>query len=643
MTYPREIYLDDDTEARLASYIEEELSRHLSERGDFVNDLERWQRDYNAAPSTETATFPFQGASTIIIPLAAISIEAIHSRTMTTLFAINQFTVVKAQHKDWSDTTQPLQKFLDHELLNNVKIYGPLNNTILEITKFGSGVIKTGYEKITKTAVRKVKEDSEEEEEFTVIVKQGITVESVPVSRFLMPFAFTDPQTASWCGESHEDTPYTMRQNEVSGLFREKSFEKLRAHFSSTASSSNANSGTEFTKKQQEKDNMIPNWPQSIPWYELWIGFDVDKSEDSPIIDGQPSSNEERLTNNFDKELCVLFHRESKSFLSIRYNWNDDLRRPYLTGNYFPIEHRWNGIGVCKQSEQFQREITTQHRQRLDNATLANVRMIKISKLSGYGPNEPIFPGKMWFVDNMDDVETFQLGEVYSSSYSNESQSLLYHQQRTGINEVNLGMPQVGTPGTATSDLARIQEGNKKFDFVYRNIKTLVNNTIKQSVIGIKQFGPHSLTYYDKVEDGNLVKLFFKQDVELIRHGLLVEISAAGQQENKLLDRNNWQQIASTLTGYYDSLLALAERTGDQQLMLAITNKGLTAATEAMKQYLESFDIKNIDRITFNRAESNGTLPTAPAGAPSGPISPEQITGMAGGNGTAPQYSGAGR
>src|SRR4051812_43857415 len=138
MTYPREIYLDEETEARLASYVEEELSRHLMERGDFVNDLERWQRDYNATPSTEVATFPFQGASTIIIPLAAISIEAVHARTMTTLFALNQFTVVKPMHTDWSNTVQPLQKFLDHELIKNVQVYGPLNNTILEITKFGS-------------------------------------------------------------------------------------------------------------------------------------------------------------------------------------------------------------------------------------------------------------------------------------------------------------------------------------------------------------------------------------------------------------------------------------------------------------------------------------------------------------------------
>jgi hypothetical protein len=45
------------------------------------------------------------------------------------------------------------------------------------------------------------------------------------------------------------------------------------------------------------------------------------------------------------------------------------------------------------------------------------------------------FPGKMWFVDNKDDIDTMQMGEIYPSAYNNESATLQYHQQRSGINE----------------------------------------------------------------------------------------------------------------------------------------------------------------------------------------------------------------
>lgn len=635
--YPRQINLDKDSETRLVNYIEDELMRHSSERGGFLDDLQRWQRDYNAEPSTTEATFPFQGASTLIIPLAAISLEAIHARIMTTLFALNQFTAVKSKHTNWDNTVQPLQKFLDHELIVNAAIYDPINNVVLEIGKFGSGVIKCGYEKITRTAVRPVGDD-DKEEEFTVTVKQGITVDAIPVSRFLMPFIYTNPQTASWCGEEHQSTPYELRIMELSGKVKEGTFKALEAHFKQAGASNTPSSGSEFERSQQEIDNMVPIWPLTVDWVELWMGFDVDKTEEFVAVNGMPAANE-AMSNKYDKEIVVYYHRDSKELMSVRYNQYSDLSRPYETGVYFPIEHRWNGFGVCKQVEQFQREITTQHRQRLDNATLANVRMIKINKLSGYGPNEPIFPGKMWFVDDMDDVQTMQLGEIYSSSYSNESQSLLYAQQRTGINEVNLGMPQVGTPGTATSDLARIQEGNKKFDFVYGNIKKMVNKVIHRSLVGIKLYGPHNESYYDKVEGGDIVRNFFNQDAELIRSGLLVEVTAAGQQENKLLDRQNWQQVTQGLQAYYDGMIALAERTGDQQLMQSIVKNGLTAVTEAAKQFLESFDIKNVDRIVFKEALENGTLFTSPTGADRGNPNSSQATGVGGGNGTVPQFS----
>lgn len=601
--YPREIKLDEDTEQRLIRYLEDELSRHYAERGSSIDNLQMWQSDYWAEPSTSEATFPFRGAATIIIPLAAITVEAIHARVMTTMFALSQFITAKPTSPKWTEHARPVERFLDHKLLREIGIYKPINSSVLEIIKFGTGVAKCGYEKITKTAVREMSDDKEEE--FTVTIKNSATVDSVPFARFLMPFIYQDPQSASWCGEEHEYTPYAMRQMETSGMFAEGTIEKMNAHFNSNPTD-NAASGGEFQHNQETLEQREPIWPERLQTVEIWCGFDVDNTE-KLVVDGMVPR--ESVSNTFDKEIVVHYHRQSRTILSLRYNPYEDLRRPYHTGTYFPVEHRWTGIGVCKQVEQFQKEITTQHRQRIDNATLANCRMLKVSSLSKYGPDEPIFPGKIWFVDNENDVSTFQLGEIYPSAYSNENQSNLYVQQRTGVNEVNLGMPQVGTPGTATSDLARIQEGNKKFDYTYRNIKHFVSEVSRSTVLNIKQFGTRAETYYMNVEGGELVKEFFNEDFQLIKEGLLLEISVAGQQDNKLLDRNNWQQVAQLLTGYYDSMLGLAKAKGDQQMMELIINNGMHAATETMKQILESFDLKNVDRIIVQEAlQQNGGL-----------------------------------
>lgn len=616
MTYPRELILDDDTEERLASYLDEELNNHYAERGRHVEDLMRWQRDYWATPSETKLTFPFTGAANIVIPLSAIAIEAIHARNMTTRFGFKQLISCESLSDEWEDVERPLERFLDIELLDAMRIRGPIGDCYLSATKYGTMIGKTGYEKVVKTAVREIVPGREEE--FDVVVSDGARFDGVSDARFLMPYSATNPQLSPWCGEEHTASPYEIKLLEKGGMFREGTISEkpteegmapletrkgIQAWVKNGDMGMGHEGGKKFDANQRQLEHTEPTWPRTIDWVEIWLGFDVDKS-------------------GIDKEIVVHYHRPSKTMMSIRYNWYSDLRRPYRTGVYFPVEFRWRGIGICKQNEQFQKEITTQHRQRLDNATIVNTRMFKISKLSGYGPKEPIFPGKMWFVDNKDDIDSFQMGEIYPSSYNNEQGTLIYSQQRTGVNEQTLGMPQAGTPGTATSDLARIQEGNKKFDFIYSNFTEFTNDIVMDIVATIQQFGPRRLAFFDQDAGGKRARDYFSLPEGLVRDNIAIRIKAAGQQQNKLLERQNWVQLAPLLQQYYQSLLLLAQPTGNQEIIQMIIQKGLFASSEAMRQILEAYDVRNIDRIVvkeledlLNGHQSTGTQPGATNGS----------------------------
>ena len=636
--YPRQIFLDVEREDALISYLETELMNHYAERGPHVDDLMRWQKDYWAKPTSERATFPFTGAATIVIPLSAIAVEAVHARTMMTMFALPQFVSAHPVSIDWDKSTRPVERFMDNELLVQMKVRQSFGDCFLESEKFGTMIGKTGYEKIVKTAVRTV---GDIDEEFDVTVREGATFEAVSDARFLMPHSAKSPQTAPWCGEEHTASSYEVMLMEQAGLFRDgiiidqgedndpNNWSKLKAWVNQQGQG--AQEGKKFEQNQERLENTVPAFPNTIDWQEIWCSFDVDSSRRQ-------------------KEICVHYHRESRTIMSVRYNWHSDLRRPYRTNVYFPVEHRWRGIGICKKNEQFQREVTTQHRQRLDNATLANMRMLVVNKLSGYGPREPIFPGKMWFVDDMTHVSSLQMAEIYPSSYQNEQATAIYSQQRTGVNETTLGMPQVGTPGTATSDLARIQEGNKKFDFIYANGKEFANEIIMDIAENIQQFGPRRVSYFDNVEGGDLVRKFFDMPVGLIRDGVLIQLKASGQQQNKIIDRQNWQQIAAMLQQYYTGLVELAMPLGDKALIQTIFYKGMGAATEAMRQIFESYDIRNIDRMIVREleekihaglADAGGTQPGGNGGAAGALQAPRMdmfaaLTQQNGGNGSRP-------
>ena len=610
MPYPPELELSENAEQALKNQLIFNITNHRGERSAWVDDLRRYQKDYWATPSSEKANFPFSGAANIIIPLSAIVTEAVHARIMQRLFSLDHLVAAKFNDAFWSQFDRAIERCLDWQLLEQMKLRDRIEDAILECIKLGTCVIKDGYKRLVKN----VEVDGQIVE---VVQYSGPWFEPVPLVNFLMPFTSQDPQTAPWCGEEHATNEYEVLLMEKSGLFRPGTYEKLSGHFGSIYASNL--SSEPYRQDTEREEHQIPVWPQRIGWYEIYMPISYNESDPS-----------------LKKEVVVLYHLESNTILSIRDNW-DEGRRPYEIGNYIKVEHRWAGIGVGKQNEQFQREVTVQHRQRLDAGSLANANMIKVKRLSDISPNEPVFPGKMWFVNEMDDIETFQLGGTYPAASNNEQQTLYYAQQRSGINELTLGMPQVGTPGTATSDMARVQESGIKFDYNYNNIRSMLGKVVTNVVGMISKYGLSDERYYDQVPEGQALRQFFKLPPNLLKSGVICKFEIVGQSANKMLDRQNWQTLQQIFTQYYQNALGVAQMMGNPQLMMAIGLQSINASTIAFKQVLESFDIPNPDKLTLAPL-INGLLPAVqgPTGSGQGeggdnqslapsaiPISPE--------------------
>lgn len=606
MPYPREIYLGDDEEAELIQHIDSELIRYYADTSEHLQDLLQWQKDYWAKPTHKVANFPFKNASTIVIPISAIAVEAVHARSETQLFGQAQLVVAQSISDQWDNSQKPVEDFFNYQLIEVMKIRREMSFCFLEAEKFGTMIGKPSYVRLVRNGIRVI---DGEEMEFSVVYRDGADFSSIPDARFILPYWAQDPQSADFVGEEHSKTPYYVEQAEQSGLFRPGTYEKLRAFLENYYMSEPVGGdGKKFERNQMDLENTKFALGKRLDWVELWLPWKVDASK-------------------VKREIVVHYHRDSHTIMSIRYNYLSDLRRPYRTGVYFPVEHRWRGIGICKMNEQFQRSITVRHRQNIDNATLANIRMFKIHKLSGYGNGEPVFPGKMWFLDNMDQLDTVQLGEIYPSGYNTEQSDVIYSQQRTGVNEVTLGMPQVGTPGTATSDLARIQEGNKKFDLWYLNARSFSDEVIMDIADLTQQFGPKNLEYFNTASGGAVVRDFLQLPNSYIREGLILRLKTNSQVHNKVLDRQNWQQIAGFIQQYYQGLIAMAQPLGNPQIMQLIFTKGMSAVTEAMRQILETYDTRNIDRIIVKEldvlmqqqlASLMGGLPNGPNALPSG-------------------------
>lgn len=589
-SWPRMLNLGETKEGQLDAWLRDEIWNALTERQDILRDWERWQIQYWAQPESPIKNFPFRRAANVVIPLTAIAVEAVHARMMNTIFAVEPFWSIRPRTKTWADAAKPVERWLQSEVEdpNTLNVYDFCNDTILEGIKLGTFIGKSGY----KRNIKKTNRDREDgtSEPVYVEIANGATMEYVPCSNFILRTAEQDPQEATWVGEQHRFTWGQMKRMAQEGRMRSESVEAVRHWWQDVRTEVQSGDAEQYQDTIDRLQKTDPVWTQVFKVFEIWCSFDIDD-------------------DGIDEEIVLDYHYDSGEILSVRGNWYSDLHRPYRITQYVKVEGRIWGIGVGKQNEQFQIAVTTVHRQRLDNATLANMRMMAVKKGSGISPDEPIFPGKMWFLDDPQrDLQVVQLSEVYTSAYNNETALLNYSERRTGVNEVLLGVSPQGTPGTATGDLARIAEGNKRFDLVLRNIRRWLGLIGQDVIANYQQFGNQQRHFLVLDADkGVWVDQILNLPTELVSKGAAIDLTASSSITSRQEEQRQWLGLFQVMTQFYDRVLGiaqlLAESQQDPEMFLQIAMRAAQASDEAMKHLLRTFNIADADRFTLTGSE----------------------------------------
>lgn len=619
ISWPRMLVLDEETKERLSKWMFEEIHHARMEKQPLIDDWVKWQKQYWAKPKTDVKNWPFPRAANIVIPLTAISVEAVYARVMNTLFAVEPFFSVRPKSTLWIPVAPKFEEWFQTEIENpnQLDMWGFCAESLLELVKLGTGIGKSGY---TREIRKTIKTYGDVDEPVWVETKNGATLDYVPVANFLIRLSENNPQTAPWVGEEHTFTWGQLKRMVLSGQLDKDAVEKIKTYWVSAREGTSGESD-QYREEVDKLAEINPTWHEEFKVQEIWCSFDVDG-------------------DGVDEEIVLDYHYESQTILSIRYNWYDDLHRPYRIGNYVRVEGRIFGIGVGKQNEQFQEEITTIHRQRLDNATLANMGMVAVKKSSGYGPDEPIFPGKMWFLeDPKNDITPFKLSEVYNSAYANEQATMAYQEKRVGVNEVILGQPHEGTPGTATGDLTRLAEGNKRFDLVLRGIRRWLSQIGMDVAANYQQFGDQQRHWYVMGEEGQWIEQVLQMPPQLIRDGAIIEVTATDSVTNRDVEQRQLMAMMQLLERYYQGQIQLAAML-DPQLAAQIAQAALSASTEATKRLLETFNIVDAEKLLIGAQQNGGgpvpieggpALPPGPNGGPVGGVSPAAgQAGMAG-------------
>jgi hypothetical protein len=565
---------------RLMDYCVQELQRAKSARQPLERVWMQYHEAYRALPKGESNNFPFPNSSNLVIPIVATDVDTIYSRLMGMYFASESLWVARATRPDMVDFAPRLEEFLGWAQENELRIYDPISNWLLETVKLGTGVLKTRYTR----EYRKVYEFREIgmadgsvqtlERQARVLMKDRPDVAHVPLWNFYVPAGYSDLQAMPWCAERIPLNWNQLLNRAKHGIYT--GLERLGQHWGNSK-------GHTIEQNLDRMDRYVPQNGDKFEIFEFWLDWDID-------ADGE------------DEAIVVTIHPETRTFLRIDFNPFFNQEKPYDFSRYFRIENRFYGIGVAEMLKVFQDEVSTMHNQRLDSYSVSNAALFVALKTGNIKQDEPLWPGRILLVDSLDEIKPLQLGSPLGQDIGQERMTLEYGRQRTGVNDWVAGHDSPGSNyATATAAVQQLREGAKRIDQTLRENRRCLSNVGLRVAELYQQFNQGGKPYLAMGEkDGALVEQVLRFPMEIIRAGVAIDVRATSASQNKEVEIRTNMMIMQQVTQYYMQLLQAMQLMLNPQLPPQIQRAAYDAVVGGsimMRRILDTHGMQDVDRI----------------------------------------------
>lgn len=617
----------------------------------------QWLEDYRAPAKQPVKTFPFEGASNYILPVTAIDVDQLFAKFLQTIHAPSNLWTISPYNEKWVKAAKPLQDFLEWLDGSVLKMYNVDKRVLMDMTKLGTGIYKHGWNYESKMTHRYTPTGEVER----VLSRRGTPfVDHVKLDNFVMPTSATAHQPdqqggAKWVAERIRVHPDTLRwmAKSVSPLLpalSEKDVEFVIDFEERSQTQYDAKvHDLDYVQKGVAPRNVDPALTDAPGEARSALGGAVILREIELFEIHARVATQGRTQD----DVILLYHQPTRTLLRGVYNYYLHGQRPYEVVRYFPAEGFW-GIGVCEQKEMFQKVQSELMNFQLDNVLLANSRMIAVKQGASLMPGDPVFPGRVVVTegDPRAEMQSFQMGDIYTSLPATFSQFNELGRVRTGIGDLQTGNME-GLPGRtpATSILTLLQEGNRRPDLTLKDIRYEGLSTIGMRLLQyIQQFGAspvdvggqHVMRVMQDVlgmPEGMFAQEALTMPMTDPSTGIIVNITATSGGSNKEVDRQQslaMFQLAMQAAPQFIQLAATAQQAAGTPVgqVAAMASAGLA---ELFRRVLEKHDERDIEAILPTMAPQQPAQPVLPGPVP--------VPGPGGGNGAAggvPGLAGAG-
>lgn len=590
---PPEIEVSDAELDRLAMYLQSEISFARNERYDEIDKFRRLRRKILNKFPDWPKDWPIANASQITIPVIELTADTLTSRVFQTVMAADPLAAVRTKNDAYSDFAVAYEEFLGMYSVEKLDMEDVLDNAVTEAINLGTAVVEVTtlrdrrmvykYDPISKRYTKEKKD-----------IFNGPKVYHFPIEDFWIRVGYQNIQTAPWCGKELRLTWSQVKDMAFAGEFNPASLKRL---YNKVQNESDRN---ESLKDQDKQELQEPHDLQEFRIFELSVRWDADG-------------------DGLDEEILVYYHWESNTILRRKFNTFRNGRRPWIVFRNKRIPHRFYGRGVAEMLEQLQDEISTIHNQRIDNATIANLQIILVTKLiRGLSPGDRLWTGKIVKVtDVAKDVGTLRLGEIYPNTVNNENISRSYARELSGIGETATGQAQPVSRTTATAQLSLLEELNRRFDKTVKGFRKSIREIFIHQTDLFSEFGTNGLAEEWLGNRGALVESTLADPATFASGNVRVTVTSTKSTINREVEFQSAIAVMNLVVSMGQQMMALAQQFNPQAAGV-VAHELVQAIKGPFRKVMEYSDSGNVDEAISVLAVLERILPA-----------PEDMGGMA--------------
>lgn len=542
-----------DVNKEIADFVHEQLMwLETAHRNMHEQLIPKYRRIYLGTPSEQTRNFPFPNCANTIVEVVGETVDTMVARVMGILYATHPLwyfqNYAKAPDMDTLKVNET-RRVLIEQFMEIVGLEpSELNLQPVEAlwftdaAKLGTGFVKIGLEELTEAVVVGYDETSNKKR----IKANEIDVYSGPrVTNIRHEDIMADPtartlEDAALVSVRRKLYRVDLEDRAFRGIYDKKAVDDIL---------SKPDRSTPRRQEQQELQDQGINasgYPESTAEWDIYECY----------FPWWHQGKKYRL--------IYSYHKGSRTVLRKVFNFLPKNELPVKRARLGYRTHGLYGHGYAELLENYQEELSTTHNQRLDNATVANIRALRVSpRARALDSNMELYPSAL-LVGEKDEIESLAVGDVYPSTFKNEEVTLGLVARRAGISPAvsgggTGGMKQRPQVYTAQGTLAVMQENNSVVGFAtseFRHAHVILGSLLTAMYGKFGTNGREEMFGIDGQKLQEALREFEKQR-------LRIPIRASTGSLNKEVDKQTGMLIAGLMQRHYTAV---------GQLLQAITN-----------------------------------------------------------------------